>query len=148
MMKWLLAILLAVVCTPIAISPPVPRGIARQVVSKEDKCLAWVMHDEARGESLRGARAVLDAVKTRMKKRKLGACEVIAQKGQFSGYSSGSLKTVTGSMLDRYEKAKKLRPVVAGCGYFHAIYVEPVWAEGMTLCASVGKHIFYKERKK
>lgn len=150
-MKWLLALLLAVICSPIEIEPKLPPYVPKAVVVKAkpstEKCLAWVINDEARGESLQGARAVLDAVKTRMKKRKMGACQVIAQKSQFSGYRPGKLKTVTDSMLGRYYKASKMQPVFYGCDYFHATYVRPQWADEMTLCGSVGNHVFYKERK-
>lgn len=146
-MRWLLAILLVAVCSPLAKIPPPPptlKPVIKTITPEE--CLAWVIHSEARGESLRGARAVLDVVYARMKKRKKGACQIISAKKQFSGYHRGAFNKVTDGMLDRYYQASKLKPVMKGCTYFHADYVFPAWKDEMIECGVVGRHIFYKEK--
>lgn len=146
-MRWLLAGLLAAVCSPLATispSPYVPKPLPREISAEE--CMAWVVHSEARGESLRGARAVIDVVHARMKKNKKGACQIISARKQFSGYKKGVFSKVTDSMLDRYHKAVALKPVVKGCTFFHATYVEPAWKFSMIECGQVGNHIFYKEK--
>jgi N-acetylmuramoyl-L-alanine amidase len=116
-------------------------------LSEPSKCLAWVIHDEARGEPQKGARAVLDAILTRMKKRNKTACEVIAEPRQFSGYKPYIEFKVDDKMIASYEAIQKLPPVVAGCDYFHARSVSPAWRHKMTPCKQVGNHIFYKEKK-
>ena len=128
--------------------PPVTVVAAVKQPLATTRCLAWVIHSEARGEPLKGARAVLDAVYARMKKRKKGACAVIAEPYQFSGYRKGSFSRVTDDMIDRYFEAERLKPVVKGCEYFHANYVQPLWAETLTPCKVVGNHKFFKEKIK
>lgn len=141
-MRWLLALLL--LTYSITLTAP-PQVLVRPV--SDEACLAWVIHDEARGESLRGARAVLDAVLIRMKQRKKTACEVVKEPAQFPGYRDGSFKSINQEMLTRYEVASKMSPVVANCPFFHATYVSPVWRWKMERCKQIGKHIFYKPFK-
>lgn len=113
-------------------------------------CMAWVLHDEARGEPSKGARAVLDAVLARIKKRNKTACEVVAEPKQFSGYRPFIVFKIDDKILANYEAIKKLPPVMRGCDYFHATHVSPKWASSMKKCGRVGKHVFYttKEKKK
>ncbi len=145
-MRWLLALLLAATLSPLAI-PKQPEHASNIQPVTAEMCIAWALHDEARGESLRGARAVLDIIQTRMNKRKLTACEVITQRHQFSGYSRGDFYKVTDSMLARYNAASRLEPIMKGCEYFHASKVSPSWGKRMIRCGSVGRHVFYKEKR-
>lgn len=146
MKKVLLAILLAVICSPLAI----PGKVVYNPVPKQPtswQCMAWVVHDESRGEPLKGSRAVLDVVLKRMKDTGKKACEVIAQPSQFSGYHSSAPYRVSKEAVERFVRVAKMRPVTVECKYFHAEYVHPEWATKMTKCFQIGKHIFYKEKK-
>jgi spore germination cell wall hydrolase CwlJ-like protein len=148
-MKWLLAILLVAVCSQVATPPPMPPVPSPVVaITPSIRCMAWVIHDEARGEPLRGAKAVLDVVRTRMKKRKKTACQIISAKKQFSGYRRGVFDNVTDKMLARYFEADRMAPVMRGCEYFHANYTLPAWSNDMVRCGRVGAHVFYKEKVK
>ena len=109
--------------------------------------MAWVIHDEARGESLKGARAVMDVILARMQQRKQTACEVVKEPSQFSGYRPGVFLKITKEMLTRYAIVSKMSPVAAECEYFHATYVHPVWRIKLKRCKQVGKHIFYQAIK-
>lgn len=142
--KVVLAIFLSVVCSTLASEPPVPEYEPIEL----DKCLAWVVHDEARGEPLKGARAVLDVVQKRMDDSGKSACEVVAEKGQFSGYSKKALKKVPEEAYERLELVLRMKPVCKDCKYFHATYVLPAWATKLKRAVKVRKHIFYKERQK
>lgn len=126
----------------------IPSRVFYKLLPTEKDCLAWVIHDEARGEPLRGARAVLDAVLARAKKRQKPVCEVVSEPRQFSGYSPEKIFFVDEKMLQRYREVAELRPVAEGCDYFHATYVKPRWRYSMKVCRQVGKHIFYKEKRK
>lgn len=114
----------------------------------DSHCLAWVVWDEARGEPVESRRAVLDAVRERMKQKGKTACEVIAEPRQFSGYKLSYVQQVDENMLTMYEEADRIKPQVRGCAYFHATYVSPSWASKLTKCATINKHVFYKESKK
>lgn len=138
----LAAIALALVCAPLAI-PKKPVKHAPEPL----KCLVWVVHDESRGEPLRGSRAVLDAVLKRMKDTGKGACEIVSQPRQFSGYNAQAMYVDNKEALARYHVVKRMKPVTHECKYFHAVYVHPAWANKMTRCFRIGKHVFYKEKK-
>jgi spore germination cell wall hydrolase CwlJ-like protein len=143
--KALLAIFLAAYCQALAVPSEV---VLKPLRATEKQCKAWVVWDEARGEPSKGARAVLDAVLTRMKKRNKTACEVVAEPKQFSGYRPFITFKIDDKILANYEAIRKLPPVVVGCDYFHAVYVSPKWARGMQKCKQVGNHIFFKEKRK
>lgn len=141
-MRWLLAVLLLMACTSLAVPP--------KVVHRPDpdiKCLAWVLDDEARGEPLKGARAVLDVVKKRMQVSGRTACQVVAERKQFSGYKPGVFEKISKEMLTRYETVRKMSPVAPDCEYFHATYVHPPWRLRLVRCKQIGNHIFYKPLK-
>lgn len=133
---------LVLVCSPLAIPPKVKPYTGPE----QWRCLAWVVHDEARGEPLKGARAVLDVVLARMKATGKSACEVIAQPRQFSGYKGHkALYELSDETLRRFVKVAKMKPVAVECKHFHATYVRPVWATKMRVCFRIGRHVFLKE---
>ena len=146
MMRSVVFVLLMTACTQLS----TPAQLVQKPVqldSSDRACLAWVIDSEARGESLRGARAVLDVVLARSKNRKLTPCEVVAQRRQFSGYRPGVFNNISEEALTRYEVVRKMAPVAASCQYFHATYVSPPWITGMRRCTKVGNHIFYKPKR-
>lgn len=130
--------------TPLAVPSKVPLAPA---ITIDDICLAWVIDNEARGESILGQRAVLDVVKNRMATKKLTACQVVKEPYQFSGYHKGMKLKATKEMLHRLDDVSKMKPVVPSATYFHAKYVRPSWAAKMKRILTIGRHIFFAERK-
>ncbi len=152
MMRWIVGLLLSIVCSTISIPPPIawkpePVKTALKRPHADDRCLAWVLWSEARGEPLEGARAVYDVIHTRMKIRKLSACQVVRQKFQFSGYKPGMTLKVDENAWDRLTKVRQMKPVASGAEYFHATYVQPIWAVEMKRIKQVGNHIFLRKPK-
>lgn len=120
--------------------------------TSDDICLAWVVKDEARGESQRGQKAVLDVVMKRMETRKLTACEVVKQPKQFSGYKQGTElrlhENVSEEDLTKLYELYRMEPVVKNSEYFHAEYVKPAWRKKYERIKQIGKHIFYNQKEK
>lgn len=143
MLRTLVALVLALVCTELATPKRLPESRYA-----EDVCLAWVVHDEARGEPLKGQRAILDVVMKRMKKSGKTACQVVKKKKQFSGYTKGKLLRANHEQFMRLQELRKMKPVVPEATHFHATYVKPTWAARMKRVRQVGKHIFFKEKQK
>jgi spore germination cell wall hydrolase CwlJ-like protein len=146
MRKIIVALLLMMSCSQLSIPPRL-----EYKPPEPWRCMAWVVHDEARGESLKGARAVLDVVLRRMKKTGKSACDVVSAPRQFSGYSERKVYNVTltnKEALQRFIQVAKMKPVAVQCTHFHATYVRPAWATKMTRCVRIGKHIFFKEKHK
>jgi len=144
-MRWLL-LLLALVTVPLKVPPAVPEPKA-PAYSEDDVCMAWAIHDEARGEPKQGQKAVYDVIKHRMKARNMTACEVVKQPSQFSGYKRGMKLVTDEAMLQRLDEVSKMRPVVPNADYFHAKHVQPYWASKMKKVLTVGKHVFYTFHK-
>jgi spore germination cell wall hydrolase CwlJ-like protein len=151
-MRWavrgLLVLLLSCVTTTLAVPPKAPDAPIAKVISSDDICFAWVIHDEARGEPLTGQRAVYDVVKHRMTTRNLTACEVVKQKHQFSGYRRGMRLKADDAMLERLGEVRKVKPVVPNASYFHSKQVKPTWASKMKRIFSIGGHVFYRNNPK
>lgn len=145
--KLVVAMLLAITCSPLAIPQQVVYNTAPKQ-PEESHCMAWVVHNESRGEPLKGSRAVLDVVLKRMQDSGKKACEVIAEPKQFSGYYERSVHEVSEEALQRFIAVAAMRPVTTKCKYFHAKRVSPAWATKMTKCFQIGNHIFYKEKQK
>ncbi len=148
MLRLLLAIYLASYCTALVIPADIPKTPVKAVKRgyTPSECLSWVLNSEARGEPLKGSRAVLDVVYERMARKDITACQVVMEKGQFSGYKIGMKLAINEDMLTRLEEASRIEPVAKGCTHFHARNVSPTWAKSMTKCASVGGHIFFREK--
>lgn len=141
MVRAIVALVLALVTTELAAPQRLPESRYA-----EDVCLAWVVHDEARGEPLKGQRAVLDVVLKRMKKSGKTACQVVKKKKQFSGYTKGMLLRVNHEQFKRLQQLRKMKPVVPEATHFHAEAVAPSWARNMIKCGKVGRHVFWKEK--
>lgn len=134
----------SLVTNTLATPPHIPMAKA---ITRDDICMAWVINDEARGEPVRGQRAVYDVVKHRMEIRKLTACEVVKEPYQFSGYHRGMRLTATEEMLQRLSKVRRIAPVASNATYFHSNKVRPKWAHKMKRILTIGKHAFYMPRK-
>lgn len=147
-MRWavrvLLAGLLSLATTTLAVPPKAP---VAPLYSKEDVCIAWVLHSESRGEPLKGQRAVYDVVKRRMVKRNLTACEVVKEPSQFSGYKHGMVLAADEEMLQRLRDVRRIPPVAPYASYFHSKQVKPSWRTKMKRVLSIGGHVFYMKPK-
>ena len=112
--------------------------------SSERQCEAVAVHMEARGESLRGQRAVLDIIRNRMWHRKLTACEVVKEPHQFSFYHPGFSLEASKEQLTRLKKLVTMQPVLGtAVTHFHAFYVKPGWAKKFKRVVVIGAHSFY-----
>lgn len=146
-MRWvikLVVLLMFFVTSTLAVPPSVPPV---PEFTQDDICMAWVIYDEARGEPLRGQKAVYDVVTHRMEIRKLTACEVVKEPYQFSGYHRGMTLTASHEMLQRLKEVRTMRPVVPNATFFHSRDVKPTWASKMKRILTIGRHSFYVFRK-
>lgn len=146
-MKTLLTFILALWWITLAIPPEVVQEPFKRPPTASE-CMAVAIHDEARGEPRKGARAVLDVILKRMKMKKQTACEIVLAEKQFSGMKPYMLFDIPEEVLTNYEIVAKMQPVFKNCTHFHATYVIPKWAQDMRKCGKIGKHIFYEEIKK
>jgi spore germination cell wall hydrolase CwlJ-like protein len=124
-------------------------------------CLATAIYFEARGESLKGQRAVGEVImkRTRQAGRPKTVCGVVYEGSsrrtgcQFSFTCDG----IADKVRDRaaWARAKKAAAAVLrsggrgkfsrGATHYHANYVTPYWASSMRKVARIGTHIFYRE---
>lgn len=115
------------------------------------KCLTEAVYFEARGESVKGQRAVAEVIMNRVDHPAFpkSVCGVVNQSGQFS-YKGGSLRMRDRAAAQRAERiaqetlAGAPRSLTGGATYFHTTYVRPSWAKRFTRTTKIGSHIFYR----
>lgn len=118
---------------------------------KEARCLAQAVYHEARGESLRGQRAVAHATLNRVRAEKWPdtICGVVNQPGQYSWH--GKAKRI--SDQDAYQQALKVATAAIngrsadptrGATYFFSGRA-PGWARRFETTAVIGSHTFKRE---
>ena len=129
-------------------------------------CLAQNIYYESRGSNLADMAAVANVVINRANDRRYPdtICGVVRQGKknadgsmkrnacQFSWYCDG--KSDWPSKGDAWFKAQLLawqiiedgayRGLTEGATHYHADYVNPKWAKGLTLIGRIGEHIFYR----
>jgi N-acetylmuramoyl-L-alanine amidase len=142
-MKWLIALVTLLISQSLASPQKLPAGSPQP-----SKCLVWAISDEARGEPLRGARAVLDVIYERMKRSGKSACQIVKQPAQFSGYRQGVKMQIDENMLTRFAAVDKMLPVCKGCTHFHSKKVQPSWRKKLKRVIMISNHIFYKPKEK
>lgn len=123
--------------------------LADSTVHTDDQCLASVIYYEARGESLKGKRAVLDVVKHRMQTSGKSACTVVKQRKQFSWYPQKPIKRYNKEMQQLLAEVRAHGKVLINERYlyFFSKRIKPKWAYNME-CRTIGKHNFCKEKVK
>ena len=132
---------------------------------KEKNCLATALYFEARGESQLGQKAVAEVVlaRTRAPGRPKTICGVVYEGSRnASGYCQFSFACdgIADKIRDRGAWGRALRiasntmrtggrvnSVVGNATYYHANYVNPSWAASMIKVATIGTHVFYRERR-
>lgn len=129
----------------------------KQAVMKEVECLARNIYFEAGGEPRAGKIAVAEVTMNRVKSKQYPrtVCGVVHQKVrgtcQFSWVCEGK-KTVRRSsdawqdsvkIAENILISKKEYGIIGSAKHFHAVYVDPSWAESKKFIKKIGQHIFY-----
>ncbi len=126
----------------------------------EHRCLSEVLYYEARGEGVKGQKAVAEVVFHRMRTGNYGhsICAVVYEGAdkhgcQFSFACSGEMKHAKASrawlraqiLAARILTGEEsLGDLTAGATSFHAVSVQPDWASELQRTVQIGNHIFYK----
>ncbi len=126
----------------------------------EHKCLSEVLYYEARGEGAGGQKAIAEVVFHRMNHGNYGhsICAVVYEGSrhsgcQFSFTCNGDLKRT--KQAGAWRKAESLaarimtgeialKNATGGATNFHAVSVEPQWANTLEKTTQIGNHIFYR----
>ena len=98
-MRTLLGVLLLLVCLP-------------SVAQSDYACGRYAVWKEARGESLRVRRAVLDTIQNRARKADKGLCNVLRKPYQFPYFKYG-VKRVDKSWVTEYNAVLAAKPVLS-----------------------------------
>jgi spore germination cell wall hydrolase CwlJ-like protein len=136
-------------------------GLARGKRASAKACLTTALYFEARGESLKGQKAVAEVIlrRTRQPGRPKTVCGVVYEGSsrrtgcQFSFTCDGIADVVRDRAA--WGRAKRAASAVLNSGgrarysrgatHYHANYVMPYWAPSMRRVARVGTHVFYRE---
>ena len=129
----------------------------KQAVMREVECLARNIYFEAGGEPHAGKVAVAEVTMNRVKSQQYPrtVCGVVHQRVrdtcQFSWVCEGKTKVRknTEAWRDSIKIAenilisKKHYGIIGNAKHFHAVYVNPSWAESKKMIKKIGQHIFY-----
>ena len=129
----------------------------KQMVMREVECLARNIYFEAGGEPRAGKIAVAEVTMNRVKSHQYPrtVCGVVHQriKGtcQFSWVCEGKNKVRRNSdawqdsvtIAESILISKKHYGIIGSAKHFHAVYVNPNWAESKRMIKKIGQHIFY-----
>jgi spore germination cell wall hydrolase CwlJ-like protein len=122
----------------------------------DSQCLAKNIYHEAGVEPIEGKYAVAQVTLNRLKTGRWGhsICDVVYSKAQFSWTLSkrkvreepkGELwtesVTVARTVLDKGVRV----PSLVQSTYYHADYVNPLWAKSVVKIQQIGQHVFYKK---
>jgi spore germination cell wall hydrolase CwlJ-like protein len=132
---------------------PVPSGGA------DWECLSQAVYFEARGESIKGQFAVAEVVLNRVDSGQFArsVCGVVKQRGggacQFSyvcdGYADRMREKGARDIAQRIAYVMlngAPRTLTSGATYFHTHGVKPRWSRKFERTASIGDHLFYRNR--
>jgi spore germination cell wall hydrolase CwlJ-like protein len=129
----------------------------KQAVMKEVECLARNIYFEAGGEPRAGKIAVAEVTMNRVHSKQYPrtVCGVVHQKirgtCQFSWVCQGKNKVYRNSdawqdsvrIAESILISKKEYGIIGSAKHFHAVYVDPNWAESKRMIKKIGQHIFY-----
>jgi spore germination cell wall hydrolase CwlJ-like protein len=149
-----------VVAQPVAAKPASQADIAMAQLLAEHRCLSEVMYYEARGEGTDGEMAVAEVVFHRLRHGNYGhsICGVVYEGAagsgcQFSFACNGELAQrkspvawhTTEILAARILAGEvALRDITGDATHFHAVSVNPDWADNMERTVQIGNHVFYK----
>jgi spore germination cell wall hydrolase CwlJ-like protein len=138
---------------------PVTDVVMTQLLA-EHKCLSEVLYYEARGEGLSGQKAIAEVVFHRMNRGDYGhsICAVVYEGKdkpgcQFSFACNGDVRRP--KQMSAWRQSEKLAAAIltgqvalknatGGALNFHAISVQPDWADTLEKTTQIGNHIFYR----
>jgi len=142
------------------IEKPATDTVMSQLLA-EHKCLSEVLYYEARGEGAGGQKAIAEVVFHRMNHGNYGhsICAVVYEGAkhpgcQFSFACNGDMKRAKapGAWQSAESIAARimtgeipLKNATGGATNFHAISVNPEWADTKERTTQIGNHIFYKD---
>jgi spore germination cell wall hydrolase CwlJ-like protein len=115
--------------------------------------LALNTYFEARGEPYEGKKMVAHVVLNRVRDRERSIQDVITESKQFSWYNGGVIPPVLepNAFFECYSSAMDVLMNERFQGmsghevdHYHAVSVDPYWAEDMQLVTTIGKHKFYR----
>lgn len=138
--------------------------VAEPPARGEKHCLATAIYFEARGESVKGQKAVAEVIlaRTRTPGRPSTICGVVYEGSarrtgcQFSftcdrasdvaraGAHWAQAQRIATVAMSTHGKGKS---VSRGATFYHADYVKPRWASRMVRVAQIGSHIFYRPKR-
>jgi len=156
---------MAMRATPVSVeqlqAAPSAVELAMAKFAGEERCLAEVMYYEARGEGMEGEEAIAEVVFHRMHRRNYpgSICGVVYQgmndapSCQFSFVCNGEMRKPKTAAA--WQRAKLLAArilsgytilgnITGGATSFHAVDVDPSWADSLQRTVQIGNHIFYK----
>lgn len=148
-MKLLLSVLLLLFPATLTM----PLATDRQ---QEQHCLGNIIYHEARGESLRGQRAVANVVLNRAKHKLTTVCNVMAQPKQFSWYAKQPVllpKEVLSKQLvvaaQMYIAHARNERVVDDYGSTHFAHkrIKNNWTTQLKRTHVINNHVFYREKR-
>jgi len=148
----------------VAAAQPADKSLVDELIinklKAEHRCLAEVMYYEARGEGVKGQKAVAEVVFHRMRTGNYGhsICAVVYEGAdkhgcQFSFACGRDLKHAKSAhawlraeiLAARILTGEEsLGDVTGGATSFHAASVQPDWANDLRRTVQIGNHIFYK----
>jgi spore germination cell wall hydrolase CwlJ-like protein len=153
----------APVALPAAVKPAAKSVVEDLIMNKlmaEHRCLSEVLYYEARGEGVKGQKAVAEVVFHRMRTGNYGhsICAVVYEGAnrhgcQFSFACNGELsdhKSPQAWLQAQILAARiltgeeSLGDVTGGATSFHAASVQPDWANDLQRTVQIGNHIFYR----
>jgi spore germination cell wall hydrolase CwlJ-like protein len=120
----------------------------------ETKCMAQALYYEARSEGERGQEAVAEVILHRARSglHAHTICGVVHEPRQFSFVSDGSMARKLD--LDAWNSANQLAnrilrheivtTMTGRAQFYHAVSVQPEWANTLVRTAQIGNHIFYR----
>jgi len=146
--------------TTVLTGKPAADQLVMDKLLAEHRCLSEAMYYEARGEGQQGEKAVAEVIFHRMRTGNYGhsICAVVyegaTQQGcQFSFACNGDRtqrKQASAWMQAQMLAARiltgeeRLSDATEGATSFHAVSVQPDWANDLERTVQIGNHIFYK----
>jgi spore germination cell wall hydrolase CwlJ-like protein len=144
-------------------SPAERLGLLGKLRAKAEKCLADAVYFEARGEPLRGQKAVAQVVMNRVFSGRYprSVCGVVYQNAghylacQFTFACEGkNISRINDSLM--WQQAKRIAAEtldgkswlsdVGPATHYHALWVHPQWVRSMAKLSKLGMHAFYRPR--
>ena len=161
------AVATPLVATPVSVPasavPSTAADVAMAQLLAEHRCLSEVLYYEARGEGTQGQMAVAEVIFHRLRHGHYGhsICAVVYEGAgthscQFSFACHGALAQHKSPGAWRSAEMlaariltgeTQLRDTTGDATHFHAVSVNPDWADDMTRTIQIGNHVFYKRAR-